>query len=151
MIGLYFKMGNDIVTIGGDNFKKESFMIEETHPAIGRILIVDGKKFRLLDGADEEQGTFIRAFTENDEETIIEYDNALETLSEKLVDKVDIKRMIKENIKHSTLQNLKTGLFILKQEEEGRAIEEEHHRGCYEFKMFYKNQRFSFFTGSEER
>jgi len=40
-------------------------------------------------------------------------------------------------------------LFILKAEEKGEEIEEEHHKGCYHYKMYYKNQSFDFATGSD--
>jgi len=66
-----------------------------------------------------------------------------------LIKKVDMKRLIKENIKDKPLQELKTGIYILKQKEE--EIETEHHKGCYHFKLFHKNTEFDFATGSDMR
>jgi len=145
-------MGNDMIKIDGINYKKEVFIIEENHPAIGRILIVEGAKFKILDEemrGHAKTGTFMKRLSEDDEQTMQEYDDAVDELSEKLTQKVDIKRLIKENIKTKTLQEVKTGLFILKQETEGKKIEEEHIRGCYNYNMFYKNQGFSLITGSD--
>lgn len=139
-----------IVKATGEPMKKKAFLVEDTHPAIGRILIVDNIKYKVLDDyPDHETGTFIARLTEDDEEEMREYDEALDLLSEKLVKKVDVKRLIKENIKDKNMQELKTGLFILQQEENGEEIEEEHHKGCYHFKIFHKNKCFDFATGSD--
>jgi len=142
----------DIINLNGNTYKKSAFMIEDEHPAIGRIIIVDDVKFKILDNPErghERAGTYLARLTEEDEERMDEYDEALETLSEKLATKVDVKRLIKENIKNQSMQDIKTGLFILKQEEDGKNIEEEHIKGCYNYKMHYKNQCFSFMTGSD--
>ena len=143
----------EIITFEGTKLKKEAFLIEESHPAIGRIFIVDGKKYKVLDEAFASEGhangTFIKAMTPEDEENIKEYDEALDTLVEKLKSKVDISRMIKETIKTQPLQDIKMGLYILKAEEDGEPIETEHHRGCYEFKIHYKNATYSFASGNE--
>lgn len=141
-----------IINIDGKKYTKEVFMIEESHPAIGRILIMDGKKFKILDEqmpGVHRTGTFIAKMNERDEEAIEEYDEALEELSEKLVNRVDIKRLIKENIKLRPLQDIKTGLFILKAQEDGEEVEEEHHKGCYNYKIHYKNQTFDFAIGDD--
>ena len=142
----------DIVKIDGVPMKKEAFMLEENHPAIGRMIIVDGNKFKILDdltGVHNKSGTFIKKMTEEDEERIREYDEALEELSEKLVNKLDIKRLIKENIKTKPLQDIKTGLFILKAEEDGEEIEEEHLKGCYNYRMHKGSQTFEFMSGDD--
>jgi len=139
-----------IVKIDGKKYKKEHFLIEEFHPAIGRILIIEGMKFKILDDksiGSHRSGTFIAKFTERDQELIDEYDNELEELSSKLVDKIDIKRLIKEKLKEKRPQEIKTGLFILKAQEDGEEVEEEHHRGCYNYKIHYKNQTFDFIDG----
>lgn len=147
------KTNKDLIIIKGKKYRKRAFMIEETHPAIGRIIIIDEEKFKILDENDFEggcrSGTFIAKLTEEDEQIMDEYDKALESLSEKLVTKVDIKRLIKENMKTKSLQEIKTGLFILKAEEDGKKIEEEHNRHCYNYKMFYKNQCFEFSSGGD--
>jgi len=142
----------NLIKVDGKKYKKEAFMIEESHPAIGRILIIDGEKYKILDEAmsgAHRSGTFIARMTEKDEEEIEEYDNALEELSEKLVNKVDIKKLIKENIKTKPLHEIKTGLFILKAQEDGEQVEEEHHKGCYNYKAHYKNHTFDFLSGDE--
>jgi len=62
--------------------KKEALMIEEHHPAVGRILIVDGAKFRVMEEPHMGQlgsGTFIKPMTQDDEDRMEEYDEALET------------------------------------------------------------------------
>ncbi len=143
-------MDGDIIKINGERLKKKAFMLEESHPAIGRILIVNDIKYKIMDELTDS-GTYIAPLTESDEYDMKEYDEMLDSLAEKLVNKVDLKRLIKENIKTQTPQEIKTGLFILEKEEQGETIEEEHHRGCYEFKIFYKNQRFSFWGGHQER
>jgi len=147
------KEKSDLIKIEGTTYKKEAFMIEEDHPAVGRILIIEGMKFKVLDNemirTSHRSGTYIAKVTEADEEKMKEYDEAIEELSEKLVNRVDIKRLIKENMKDKTMQEIKTGLFILKAEEDGEKIEDEHHRGCYNYKMHYKNQTFEFITGND--
>lgn len=143
---------SEIVKTKFGKFKKEALLIEDHHPAIGRIMIVDGKKFRVLDEpfiGSIGQGTFIKPFTQEDQERIDEYDEAINELSEMLISKVDIKRMIKENIKDKPLQDLKTGIFILKKEKDGEKVETEHHKGCYHFKLHYGNVSFDFATGSD--
>ena len=142
----------DMIKLDGKVYKKEAFIIEDEHPAIGRILIVEGIKFKILDLKQNKfpkQGTFLSKLTERDEEMMQEYDNDLEELSEKLVKKLDIKRLIKENMKNKSYQEIKTGLFILKAEDDGEEIEEEHARGCYNFTMFFQNQEFNFTSGSD--
>ena len=144
-------MAKDIVKIDGKKYRKEKFLIEESHPAIGRILIIDDMKFKILDEASSlhKSGTFIAPLTERDEEVMEEYDEDLDRLSEKLVDRVDIKRLIKENIKNKKHQEIKTGLFILKAIEDGEEVEEEHLKGCYQYAVHYKNQSFDLISGSE--
>jgi len=145
------KKEKDII-LDGFKYKKSAFMIEEHHPAIGRILIIEDMKFKILDDDMEpvhKSGTYIKRMTEEDEEHIIEYDEALEELSEKLVDRIDLKRMIKENIKNKPLQDIKTGLFILSEKAKGKKIEEEHHKGCYNYKMHYGSQTFELMTGHD--
>jgi len=142
----------NVVELNGKKYQKEAFMIEESHPAVGRILIIDGMKYKVLDEAmpgPHRSGTFIKKMTEDDDDEIKEYDDALEELSEKLVDRVDIKRLIKENIKTKPLQEIKTGLFILKAQEDGEEVDEEHHKGCYNYKIHFKNHTFDFATGEE--
>ena len=39
----------DVIKLDGKTYKKSAFVIEEEHPAIGRILIVEGIKFKILD------------------------------------------------------------------------------------------------------
>lgn len=144
----------DLIKTSEGKFKKEALLIEDHHPAIGRIMIVDGKKFKVLDEpfvSGLGQGTFIKPFTQDDQDRIDEYEEALETLSEMLLNKVDMKRLIKENIKDKGLQDLKTGIFILKKEQEGEKIDVEHERGCYHFKLYYGNVMFDFATGSDCR
>lgn len=146
------KEKHSIIKIDGKKYKKEVFIIEDEHPAIGRIMIVDGIKFKILDCAtagSHREGTYISKMTEKDEENIKEYDEALEELSEKLTKKLDIKRLIKENMKNKPIQSIKTGLFILKAQEEGEKVDEEHHHGCYNFKLHYGNQIFEFISGSD--
>lgn len=141
----------DIIKLDGKKYIKEKFLIEEVHPAVGRILIIDDIRFKILDKAElgERSGTFISKFTEEDEESIKEYDEELERLSSKLAERVDIKRLIKENIKEKSHQEIKTGLFILKAKEDGEVVEEEHSRGCYKYKIHYKNQTFDMMSGSD--
>ena len=144
------KKEDKLINIEGRKFTKEAFMIEESHPAVGRILIIDGEKYKIMDeaaGGGHRVGTFIARMTERDKELIEEYDDALEELSEKLVDKVDIKKLIKENIKMKPIQELKTGLFILKAQADGEEVDEEHHKGCYNYKAHYKNHTFDFMAG----
>ncbi len=141
-----------IVKIDGKKYKKEHFLIEEYHPAIGRIMIIENMKFKIMDDkaiGSHRSGTFMAKVTERDEELMKEYDDDLEELSEKLVDKLDIKRMIKEKLKEKQPAHLKTGLFILKAQEDGEEVEEEHHRGCYNYKIHYRNQTFDFIDGIE--
>jgi len=149
-------MGNkkDMIKFDGKVYKKEAFIIENEHPAIGRILIVEGMKFKILDvnpkGMSSHRcGTFLAKLTEEDEERMEEYDEDLDNLSKKLVDKLDLKRLIKENMKNKSHQEIKTGLFILKSQEEGEEVEEIHAPGCYNFQMHYKNQTFDFTSGSD--
>lgn len=140
-----------IVKIDGRKYKKEHFLIEEYHPTIGRILIIEDLKFKIMDNkvvGSHRQGTFIAKLTEEDEESMKEHDEALDELSEKLVDRIDIKRLIKDKLKERDTQDIKTGLFILKAKEEGEEVEEEHHRGCYNYKIHYKNQTFDFIDGA---
>jgi len=142
----------DLIKIDGKVYKKEAFMIEEDHPAIGRIINIEGMKFKVLDNqmkGPHRSGTFIAKLTQEDEIRMQEYDDELEELSEKLVQKIDIKRLIKENIKNKPHQEIKTGLFILKAQGEGEEVEEEHSKGCYQFTMHHKNQTFSFASGSD--
>ena len=141
-----------IIKIGKKKYKKEQFLIEEFHPAVGRIMIVEDMKFKIMDNkaiGSHRSGTFIAKLTDKDEEMMREYDEDIEELSEKLVDRLDIKRMIKEKLKEKSPTNLKTGLFILKKQDEGEDVEEEHHRGCYNYKIHYKNQTFDFIDGIE--
>ncbi len=142
----------DMIKLDGKTYKKEAFIIEDSHPAIGRTLEVEGVKFKILDGyvpGGHKAGTFITKLTEDDEARMEEYDEELDSLSEKLMSKLDIKRLIKENIKNKPHQDIKTGLFILKQEEEGKKIEKEHAKGCYQFSMHYRNQTFDLISGSD--
>ena len=63
----------NLIKVDGKKYKKEAFMIEESHPAIGRILIIDGEKYKILDEAmsgAHRSGTFIARMTEKDEEEI---------------------------------------------------------------------------------
>jgi len=141
-----------IVKVEGKKYKKEHFMIEEYHPAIGRILIFEDIKFKIMDdkvSGSHRTGTFLARLTERDEEVMKEHDELLEELSSKLVDRIDMKRLIREKIKEKPTQELKTGLFILKAKEDGEDVEEEHHRGCYNYKIHYKNQTFDFADGLE--
>jgi len=132
----------------GNVLKAEAFMTEETHPAVGRILTVNGKRFKVLDEhPDPHTGTFIKEMTELDEEHIREFDEDLEELSNKLVAKVDLKRMIKEQIKSKSHQEIKTGLVILKKEEEGEDVETTHGGGCYDFRMQSGELMFGFMSG----
>lgn len=147
------KESKDIIKFEGEVYKKEAFLIEEEHPAIGRMLIVGGKKFRILDdnefGGHGRTGTFIRELRQEDIDCMEEYDADVEALSKKLVGKVDVERLIKEHVKKKPHQEIKTGLYILKAEESGEKIEEEHVKRCYNYNMFYKNQGFSFFSGPD--
>lgn len=144
----------DMIKIDGKTYKKEAFIIEEHHPAIGRILIVEGIKFRILDdyniGGAHKQGTFLRKFTEKDQEFIDEYEESIEELTDKLKDKLDIKRLIKENLKGKEMQEIRTGLFILKAQENGEKVEEEHIKGCYNYKIHLGQHTFEFMTGGVE-
>lgn len=149
MVKEIVKKEKDVI-IEGKKYIKEQFMIEESHPAIGRMLVFEGIKFKIMDEqsfGSERSGTFITRLSERDEEVMEEYDRDLEELSEKLVDKIDIKRLIKESIKEKRHSEIKTGLFILKAKEEGKDVEEEHIRGCYNYKIHYKNQSFDFIGG----
>jgi len=143
---------NKLINIDGKKYTKEAFLIEESHPVIGRILIINGEKYKIMGESNpgsHRVGTFIARMTERDEQIIEEYDNALEELSEKLVNKVDIKKLIKENIKMKPIEELKTGLFILKAQEDGEVVEEEHLKGCYNYKIHYKNHTFDFLSGDD--
>lgn len=140
----------DLIKIDNQVYKKEAFMIEEDHPVLGRILIVEGIKFVVMDcmaRGGHRNGTFLRKFTENDQRIIDDYDESLDELADKLKNKVDIKRLIKENIKDKSYEDIKTGLFILKAQENGEEVEEEHIKGCYNYNLHYKNQTFSFLSG----
>ena len=142
----------DLIKFNGKVYKKSAFIIEDEHPVIGRLLMVEGIKFKIMDkegGGSERMGTFLARLTTDDEERMKEYDDALEDLSSKLVNKLDVKRLIKENMKNKSMQEIKTGLFILEAQEKGEDVEEEHHRGCYDYKIFYKNQMFQFMSGSD--
>jgi len=146
------KEDKNLIKIDGKVYKKSAFIIEDEHPAVGRILIVEGIKFKILDdaiGGAHRSGTYLAKLTEEDEIKMQEYDDALEELSEKLVEKIDLKRLIKENIKNKPMQDIKTGLFILKAEEDGEKIEEEHHKGCYNYKIHYMNQTFELMSGHD--
>jgi len=146
------KKDSNIIKIGDKKFKKEAFIIEDEHPAIGRILIVDDIKFKVMNyepAGGHRSGTFIKRMTEEDEERIQEYEDALEELSEKLVTKVDVKRMIKENIRSQPIQEIKTGLFILKEDEKGVKTETNHRQGCYQLDMHCGKQSFTFLTGRD--
>lgn len=146
------KKDSDIVKIGDKKFKKEAFMVEDHHPAIGRILIVDDVKFKVMDPEPlfgHRSGTFVARLTEDDERRIQEYEDALDELSEKLVEKVDVKRMIKENIREQPIQELKTGLFILEEEGKGTKVENNHREGCYQLDMHCGKQSFTFMTGRD--
>lgn len=142
-----------IITLEGKKYTKEKFLIEDQHPAIGRILVIGDAKFKVLSDGPEMKGhrtgTFIAPFTEKDQEKIDEYDEALEELSSKLIKNVDVKRLIKEQIKDKNILEIKTGLFILKAKEDGAKIEEEHHRGCYQYKIHYQGQMFELMTGTD--
>ncbi|MFW6121905.1 MAG: hypothetical protein ACOC80_13560 [Petrotogales bacterium] len=143
----------DVVKIGKEVFKKEAFIIEDEHPALGRILIVDGKKYRVMDYAGlggHRSGTFIRPLTEEDEQRIKEYEESLDEISELLVNKVDVKRIIKENIRSSPITEIKTGLYILKSEDDDSIETEENHKsGCYQLDLHKGKQTFSFITGRD--
>lgn len=146
------KKDSDIVKIGDKKFKKEAFIIEDEHPAIGRILIVDGVKFKVMNYepvGGHRSGTFIKRMTEEDKECIQEYEDALEELSDKLATKVDVKRMIKENIRSQSIQEIKTGLFILKEDEKGVKTETNHRQGCYQLDLHCGKQSFTFLTGRD--
>jgi len=133
----------------GNVLKAEAFMTEETHPAVGRILTVNGKRFKVLDEhPDPHTGTFIKEMNELDEEHIREFDDDLEELSNKLVAKVDLKRMIKEQIKTKSPMEIKTGLVILKKEKEGKKVETTHGGGCYDFRMQSGELIFGFLSGN---
>ena len=139
----------EVIKIDGKKHSKQKFFLEEFHPAVGRILIFDDVKFRILDDRVDpihRTGTFIKKLTEEDEEAMEEYDEDIEKLSEKLVDRIDIKRMIKEQINQKPSQEIKTGLFILKELENGKKVEEEHHKGCYSYKAHLGNQVFQLET-----
>lgn len=144
------KEENNIIKIDGKKYKKEAFLIEEFHPAVGRILVIEDMKFKVMDNkaiGSHRSGTFISKLTERDEEIMKEYDEDLDSISEKLADRIDVKRLIKEKLKERNHQDIKTGLFILKAKENGEEVEEEHHRGCYNYKIHYKNQTFDFADG----
>lgn len=96
---------DELVNIDGKLFKKEVFIIEDNHPIIGRILIVENVKFKILDEEDDshKSGTYMARLNKEDERRMKEYDNALDTLSKKLVDKPDLKRLIKENMKYKSI------------------------------------------------
>jgi len=141
----------EIIKLDGKKYFKKKFLIEETHPAIGRILILDDKKFKVLDKVEGEHrnGTFIAPLTEDDEFEMEEYDEDLERLSEKLAKRVDVKKLIKENIKNKKHKEIKTGLFILKEMEKGNGVEEEHLKGCYQYAIHHKNHSFDFYSLSQ--
>jgi hypothetical protein len=134
----------------GNVFKPHAFMVEDFHPVVGRILIVDGKRYKVLDDyPSPHQGTFIKPMNDEDEDRINEYNMDINELSEKLVEKVDLKRMIKELIKKKSPQEIKTGLYILKKEKEGEKIEVNHGPGCYSFLMAKGDLIFEFCSGSD--
>ncbi len=142
----------DMIKLDGKVYKKQAFIIEDNHPVIGRLLNVEGMKFKILDDdirGPHKSGTYLAKLTEEDEQRMEEYDNALDELSEKLIQKIDIKTLIKENMKNKSMQEIETGLFILKAKDAGEKVEVEHHKGCYHFKMHYRNQTFEFMTGSD--
>lgn len=142
----------DLMKFDGKIYKKDAFLIEEEHPAIGRIMIVEGIKFKILDdhmSGGHKQGTFIAKLTGEDEDKMQEYDDALDLLSEKLMNKVNIKKIIKENLKTRPFQDLKTGLYILSAQEKGEHIDEEEGKGCYQLTLHHKNHTFSFVTGAD--
>lgn len=142
------KKEEDIIKLNGKKYFKKKFIIEETHPVIGRILIIDDNKFKVIDTVEGEhrQGTFISPLTDEDEMEMQEYDEDLNSLSEKLAERVDIKKLIKENIKNKKHKDIKTGLFILKEMEKGSVVEEEHLKGCYQYGIHYKNHSFDFIS-----
>lgn len=145
------KKETDIVNIGGNKLKKEAFIIKENHPAIGEIMIVDGIKYKIMDAdtiGPHRKGTFLRKMTNEDEERIQEYEDALDELSSKLVDKVDIKRMIKENLRTKPMNDLKTGLYILSDVNKA-DVEKNHSKGCYVLDMHLGNLTFTFQTGAD--
>lgn len=132
----------------GNILKPHAFMIESHHPVVGRILEVDGRKYKILDDhSSPTTGTFIKAMNDDDEDLMEEYDREVEELSEKLIQKVDIKRMIKEQIKRKSPQEIKTGLFILRKEGEGEKVEKVDGPGCYQFSLHYKDLEFGFCSG----
>lgn len=134
----------------GTILKPHAFMIESHHPVVGRILEVDGRKYKILDNhSDPTTGTFIKAMDDEDEDLIKEFDREVEELSEKLIEKVDIKRMIKEQIKKKTPQEIKTGLFILMKEDEGEVVEKVDGPGCYQFTLHHKELEFGFCSGGD--
>ena len=142
----------DLIKLDGKVYKKEAFLIEEEHPAIGRIMIVEGQKFKIMDDhmkGPHKEGTFIAKLTEDDEERMEEYDDALELLSEKLAKKVDIKKIVKENLKSRVFQDIKTGLYILDAQEKGEVVTQEEGKGCYQLTLHHKNHSFSFVTGDD--
>jgi len=100
------KKEKDLICIDGKTYKKSAFIIEDEHPVVGRILIVEGMKFKILDEdlkGSHRIGTYLAKLTEEDEENMKEYDEAVNELSEKLTKKIDIKRLIKENIKNRSM------------------------------------------------
>jgi hypothetical protein len=144
----------DLIKIGEEVYKKTAFMIEDEHPAIGRILIVDDRKYKVLDGemkGPHRSGTFIAPLTEEDELRMEEYEEALDDLADKMVSKVDVKRMIKENIRSQPLQDIKTGLYILNSADKGAKMEENHLSGCYQLDFHLNRQTYSFITGADVR
>ena len=144
----------DMVKINSTTYKKEAFLIEEYHPAIGRILIVEGIKFKILDdyniAGGHKSGTFLKRFTERDQEVIDEYEKDIEELSEKLKERLDLKKLIKEKLKGKDMQDIKTGLYILREQEKGKKVEEEHIKGCYNYKVHLGQQTFEFIDGGTE-
>ena len=136
-------MKKDLIKIDGENYKTEAFLINDYHPAIGNMLIIDGVKYVLIDNIGEP-GRYVRAFTQDDIDKIKEYDKALNIISERLKNKVDISRIIKENLKDKSLNELKVGLQILKNEDEGLEVTGDNEKGCYHFKMYSGDLAFDF-------
>lgn len=133
----------------GNILKSEAFMIEGYHPAVGRILEVNGERFMVMDEImNPHSGTLIKKMTEEHEERIREYDEEVKSLAEKLVHKVDITRMIEEQLKARNPAEIKTGLYILKKEEDGEELEVNHGKGCYEFSMSCGELIFHFTSGA---
>lgn len=143
----------DMIKIDNKVYKKDVFIIEDFHPAIGRILIVEGIKFRILDDyqlAGHKSGTYLKKFTDRDQEMIDDYETNLDELADKLKERLDIKKLIKERLKEKKSQEIKTGLFILREQEKGVEVEEEHIKGCYNYRVHLGQQTFEFIDGGAE-